>query len=148
MIINEVYNWSKKAKQKLFLFKVDFDKAFDSINWSHLCLRWALVRTSFSGFEDVLGKAIRSHIFLFILAMEGIMVAMKSAVFGIGVSDGEVARYARILGCDAAYNRLCPNMSLKRNFQPIIDYVQGRLSTWKAKKLSFGGRITLIKSVL
>lgn len=30
-------------------------------------------------FLKVLGKVIRSHIFLFILAMEGIMVAMKSA---------------------------------------------------------------------
>ncbi|KAL4561276.1 hypothetical protein LXL04_033440 [Taraxacum kok-saghyz] len=36
MIINEVCSWAKKSKQKLFLLKVDFDKAFDSINWDSL----------------------------------------------------------------------------------------------------------------
>ncbi|KAL4565092.1 hypothetical protein LXL04_029176 [Taraxacum kok-saghyz] len=35
-IINEVCSWAKKVKQKLFLLKVDFDKAFDSINWGYL----------------------------------------------------------------------------------------------------------------
>ena len=32
MITNEICTWAKKAKHKLFMFKVDFDKAFDSIN--------------------------------------------------------------------------------------------------------------------
>ena len=36
MIINKVCSWAKKNKNKLFLFKVDFDKAFDSINWNYL----------------------------------------------------------------------------------------------------------------
>lgn len=36
LIINKVYTHAKKSKRKLFLFKVDFDKAFDSINWSYL----------------------------------------------------------------------------------------------------------------
>lgn len=36
MIVNEIYSWAKKCKHKMFLFKVDFDKAFDSINWNYL----------------------------------------------------------------------------------------------------------------
>ena len=36
MITNEICSWAKKAKQKLFLLKVDFDKAFDFINWNYL----------------------------------------------------------------------------------------------------------------
>lgn len=40
------------------------------------------------------------------------------------------------------------NMALKKHWRPIIDKFQARLSTWKAKNLSFGGRLTLIKSVL
>lgn len=32
MITNKVCAWAKKFKRKFFLFKVDFDKAFDSIN--------------------------------------------------------------------------------------------------------------------
>lgn len=40
------------------------------------------------------------------------------------------------------------NMALARNWQPVIDKFQARLSIWKAKTLSFGERITLIKLVL
>ena len=34
------------------------------------------------------------------------------------------------------------------NWQPIIDKFHKRLTSWKAKNLSYGGRLTLIKSVL
>lgn len=40
------------------------------------------------------------------------------------------------------------NMTLKKNWQPILDKFQKRLSSWKANTLSFGGKLTLIKSVL
>lgn len=39
-------------------------------------------------------------------------------------------------------------MKLKRNWYPVIDRVQNRLNSWKAKILSFGGRLSLVKSVL
>lgn len=32
--------------------------------------------------------------------------------------------------------------------EPVIEKVKKRLSEWKAKAMSFGGRLTLIKSVL
>lgn len=32
MIVNELCSWEKKEKRKILLFKVDFEKAFDSIN--------------------------------------------------------------------------------------------------------------------
>nr|KAJ0198799.1 hypothetical protein LSAT_V11C600337540 [Lactuca sativa] len=32
LMINELISWSKVAKRKILMFKVDFDKAFDSIN--------------------------------------------------------------------------------------------------------------------
>lgn len=37
---------------------------------------------------------------------------------------------------------------LKKNWNPIVDRFQAKLSKWKAKSLSFGGRLTLIKAVL
>lgn len=33
-------------------------------------------------------------------------------------------------------------------FEPLLDKIRARISGWKARILSFGGRITLIKSVL
>lgn len=39
-------------------------------------------------------------------------------------------------------------MGLKKNWKQIIDHVQAKLSLWKAKKLSIGGRLTLVKLVL
>ncbi|KAJ0609369.1 putative reverse transcriptase zinc-binding domain-containing protein [Helianthus annuus] len=39
-------------------------------------------------------------------------------------------------------------MNLVRNWKPIVELFKKRLSIWKAKTLSYGGRITLIKAVL
>lgn len=36
MIINKTITWAKKRKKKMFIFKVDFDKAFDSFSWNFL----------------------------------------------------------------------------------------------------------------
>ncbi|XP_022014806.1 uncharacterized protein LOC110914313 [Helianthus annuus] len=33
LIINEVCSWLKKCKKKAFLFKIDFEKAYDNIHW-------------------------------------------------------------------------------------------------------------------
>lgn len=62
----------------------------------------------------------------------------KSQVFGIGVLMGEITRCARILGCCAAslpFKYLGvpvgANMALKRHWQPILDWVQSRLSPRK-----------------
>ncbi|KAJ0454927.1 putative RNA-directed DNA polymerase [Helianthus annuus] len=34
LIINEIQNWSKKTRKKVFFLKVDFEKAYDNINWN------------------------------------------------------------------------------------------------------------------
>lgn len=36
LMLNEVCGWVKKSKHKMFLFKVDFEKAFDCLSWSFL----------------------------------------------------------------------------------------------------------------
>lgn len=36
LIFNEIGSWAKKVKKKVLLFKVDFEKAFNSVNWNYL----------------------------------------------------------------------------------------------------------------
>ena len=36
MIINEICSWAKHSKQGTFFFKVDLNKAFDTLNWHYL----------------------------------------------------------------------------------------------------------------
>ncbi|KAJ0613760.1 putative RNA-directed DNA polymerase [Helianthus annuus] len=79
----------------------------------------------------------------------------KSKVFGVGVGNEDVAEMAKILGCEKG---LLPfsylglpvgsNMGLVKNWKPVIDRFESKLTLWKAKTMSFGGRSTLIKAVL
>lgn len=43
---------------------------------------------------------------------------------------------------------VCANMSLSKNWKPVLDKFQFRLSSWKSKSFSFGERITLFKAIL
>lgn len=36
LMLNEIHSWEKKNKVKAFLLKVDFEKAFDFVNWRYL----------------------------------------------------------------------------------------------------------------
>lgn len=40
------------------------------------------------------------------------------------------------------------NMSLKKHYKPIIEWIRSKLSSWRSKALSFGERLTLVKVVL
>ncbi|KAJ0431324.1 putative RNA-directed DNA polymerase [Helianthus annuus] len=76
-------------------------------------------------------------------------------IFGIGVSEQVVQEMANRLRCKQGtfpFKHLGilvgANMNLVRNWKSVIEIFRNRLSIWKAKTLSYGGRITLIKSVL
>nr|XP_043633384.1 uncharacterized protein LOC122604565 [Erigeron canadensis] len=36
LVVNELVSWAKRSKSKSFLFKIDFEKAFDSLNWGFI----------------------------------------------------------------------------------------------------------------
>lgn len=79
----------------------------------------------------------------------------KSKLFGIGVPDSEVVNGANILSCDSgSFPFTCLelpigyNMCLKINWSPIIENVSRNLSDYNSKAISFGDRLTLVKSVL
>ncbi|GJX27849.1 RNA-directed DNA polymerase, eukaryota [Tanacetum coccineum] len=80
---------------------------------------------------------------------------VKSNLLGVGVHPEEVMQAANLIGCSVLklpfkYLRVMigNSMSRKLSWAPIIQKIQSRLSKWKAKTLSIGGRLMLLKSVL
>ncbi|GKB46795.1 RNA-directed DNA polymerase, eukaryota, reverse transcriptase zinc-binding domain protein [Tanacetum coccineum] len=79
----------------------------------------------------------------------------KSSIYGVGVSHEEVQLMDSNTGCNAG---LFPfsylglpigsNMYLIANWKFLVDNFHLKLSSWNANLLSYGGRLTLLKSVL
>ncbi|KAK1423484.1 hypothetical protein QVD17_18787 [Tagetes erecta] len=79
----------------------------------------------------------------------------KSRIFGLGVVENDVNNMAIVLNCQVGKLPfkylgipMGANMNHIKNWKDVIDIFESRLSSWKANALSFGGRITLLKSVL
>lgn len=79
----------------------------------------------------------------------------KSKLMGSGVSSEEVESAARIVGCStftSPFNYLGVKvggvMSRIKSWDEVTCKLSSRLSKWKIKTLSIGGRLTLLKSVL
>nr|GEY43079.1 RNA-directed DNA polymerase, eukaryota, reverse transcriptase zinc-binding domain protein [Tanacetum cinerariifolium] len=106
LIISEIIQWYKKRKKKMLIFKVDFEKAFDSVSWMYVdfildshgfgskwrswiraCLHSSRASILINGSptsEFSIKRGLRqgdplSH-FLFILVMEGLHCTMYNAV--------------------------------------------------------------------
>ncbi|GJV38241.1 RNA-directed DNA polymerase, eukaryota [Tanacetum coccineum] len=79
----------------------------------------------------------------------------KSYLLGVGIHDLIVAAAASTLGCSIMKTpfkylgvTVGGNMSKISAWDDIISKLNSRLSKWKVKTLSIGGRLTLLKSVL
>ncbi|KAJ0628056.1 putative RNA-directed DNA polymerase [Helianthus annuus] len=79
----------------------------------------------------------------------------KSQLFGVCCSETEVENMAGIFKCKPSKFpftylglKVGANMNRIVNWKDVIDTFNKRLSNWKAKNLSFAGRVILIKSVL
>ncbi|XP_058762006.1 uncharacterized protein LOC131635401 [Vicia villosa] len=107
LVANEVVDHAKKSKQKCLMFKVDFEKAYDSVSWIYLKsvmnrmgfgIRWMkwMDATVFSSWMSVLvnGSATRDFKvdrglrqgdplspFLFVLAAEGLAGLVNKVLF-------------------------------------------------------------------
>ena len=79
----------------------------------------------------------------------------KSCLYSIGVEEEISERFAGIFGCMKGkipfkYLGLPIGSDPRRLavWEPVIERIKNRLSEWKRRSLSFGGRVILINSVL
>ncbi|GKB31479.1 RNA-directed DNA polymerase, eukaryota [Tanacetum coccineum] len=79
----------------------------------------------------------------------------KSQLLGVGVPKSEVESAASSIGCSIMNNQfrylgvmVGENMARHKAWVDVVLKLKFRLSKWKAKTLSIGGRLTLLKSVL
>ncbi|GJX46940.1 hypothetical protein Tco_0272130 [Tanacetum coccineum] len=86
---------------------------------------------------------------------DGPFILEESKIMGVNVEDGMVKNAASKLGCLVLKTpftylgtKVGGNMSRKQAWKEVVDKVLSRLSRWKMKLLSIGGRLTLLKSVL
>lgn len=80
---------------------------------------------------------------------------LKCKLMGVGMLMTEIQRMADYIGCEAAtipfvYLGLPvgANMARVDQWEEVVNKFKKHLATWKAKILSVGGRLTLLKSVL
>ncbi|GKC63410.1 RNA-directed DNA polymerase, eukaryota [Tanacetum coccineum] len=211
LVANEIIRMASIENTKLLLFKVDFEKAFDSVNWNFLldvmrqmgfgskwrtwiasCLSSASISCMINGspsnefkMERGLRQADPLSPFLFLIVAEALQVCILDACnkglyngvslagcgdnvsllqyagyasfFGNGVlcqtsATSEIEAVASSIGCahgtfPFSYLGLPvgKKMRLKEGWNAIIDRFRDKLSSWKAKNLSIGGRLTLVK---
>ncbi|GJW49120.1 reverse transcriptase domain, reverse transcriptase zinc-binding domain protein [Tanacetum coccineum] len=79
----------------------------------------------------------------------------KSKLYGIGVSNQEVVWMANRMGCLSGrmpfmYLGIPIGLNMKNidSWNGIVEKFKTKLSHWKARSMSCGGRLTLVKSVL
>ncbi|GJT58097.1 RNA-directed DNA polymerase, eukaryota, partial [Tanacetum coccineum] len=243
LVLNECMAWYRKRSKALMVFKVDFEKAFDSLRWDYLdvimeklgfgfkwrmwiygCLKYSRASILINGSPtpeldmfNGLRQGDPMSPFLFILAMEGLHALVskavatglfkgasigrgninvshllyaddaifvgewshsnaynllcllrcfytvsglkinvhKSKILGVNVLDEEVSSMALVLGCGVAKLPMmylgvpigC-NMGRCDNWKRVVQKFESKMNRWKAKLLSVGGRLSLIKAVL
>ncbi|GJZ61623.1 RNA-directed DNA polymerase, eukaryota [Tanacetum coccineum] len=241
-ILNEVMQWCTSKKKQALIFKVNFEKAYDSVRWDFLdevlqkfgfgnkwrmwiqsCLRSSRGSILINGspteefqFFKGLKQGDPLSPFLFILIMESLHLSFQRVVeagmfTGIKLSssvtlslmfyaddamflgqwnDGNIDTLVHVLECFYQASGLRINMSKIKimsvhvegekvkqaasklgcrtlnapfvylgtkvggtmsrvnEWNEVVDKVISRLSKWKMKSLSIGGRLTLLKSVL
>ncbi|GJY87219.1 RNA-directed DNA polymerase, eukaryota, partial [Tanacetum coccineum] len=201
MMLSEIITHFNATRRKLMVFKVDFEKTYDSLSWDFLFevmnkmgftvnwIAWVKATLTSSRALVLLNGAHTKEFdiqrglrqgdplspFLLFLLWKGFMVQNarrifwilrvfqlasglkinlnKSKIIGIGVDLTEVQQIAEMIGC--CMGRLpftylgvpvgC-NMNRIDSWKPIIDKFNKKLSSCKAKFLSIGGRLTLLKS--
>lgn len=241
-ILNEIVQWCKRKNKQSMIFKVDFEKAYDSVRWDflmevlkkfgfgdrwcswiqgclvsskgsvlvngsptsefqfykglkqgdplspfrfllimeslHLSVQWVVDAGLFKGIsicsslklshlfyaDDAIfmGQWSETNINTIVKVLDcfhqasGLRINIhKIKIMGLSVSNDKVTQAAAKIGCASFKTpfwylgtKVGGAMSRIKSWEEIVSKFKSRLSKWKMKTLSIGGRMTLIKSVL
>ncbi|KAL4351250.1 hypothetical protein GQ457_06G036320 [Hibiscus cannabinus] len=191
LIANEIIDYTKRRGLSGVVFKVDFRKAYDSVDWAFLIFvmkkmgfgsRWCSwiqdcisstmisvgndsVEISHLQFADdliIFCRDNESQIRNIVRILRGFELVSglqinlrKSKLLGINVEESLVDSWASIFHCKSE-KLPCLYLGLplgqpknsKQLWSPIVEKFKSKFAGWKSKLLSFGGRVTLIKSVI
>nr|GEX20911.1 RNA-directed DNA polymerase, eukaryota, reverse transcriptase zinc-binding domain protein [Tanacetum cinerariifolium] len=134
-VLNELLSWCKFKKLNGMIFKVDFEKAFDSVKWDYLDetlkafgfgSKWLFIGERNNNNIQTLLSVLRC----FYLA-SGLKINLyKSKLMGIGVRSNVVAAAASLIGCSiltAPFNylgvKVGSNMSRITSWDDVISKV-------------------------
>ncbi|GKA81317.1 RNA-directed DNA polymerase, eukaryota, reverse transcriptase zinc-binding domain protein [Tanacetum coccineum] len=176
IVSNENVNYAKKEGINLLLLKVDFEKAFDSINWIFLlgvmkqmsfgakwcswiyaCLSSASVSILVNGspttefkMEHGIRQGDTLSLFIFLIVSEALQVmvieAHNKGIFNDFSLADNGANISLLQYADDVLLPVGKDMRKSANLNGGIDRFSKKLSIWKVNLLSIGGRLTLIKS--
>ncbi|GJY15524.1 RNA-directed DNA polymerase, eukaryota, reverse transcriptase zinc-binding domain protein [Tanacetum coccineum] len=120
-ILNEIMQWCRRRKKQSLIFKVDFEKAYDSVRWDFL--------------DDILVK------FGFGIKWRGwIQNCLNSSKGSILVNGSPTEEFQFYKGLKQG-TKVGENMSRVHAWKEVIVKIKSRLSNWKLKTLSIGGPI-------
>ncbi|GKC44824.1 RNA-directed DNA polymerase, eukaryota, reverse transcriptase zinc-binding domain protein [Tanacetum coccineum] len=125
----------------------------DSLTLSHLFYADDVV---FIGKWDKANIITIVHVLKCFFLASGLKINIhNSKLMGIGISNEDVTTAANLIGCTTftmPFNYLGVKVrapsSKSCSWEEVLTKISARLSKWKLKTLSIGGRLTLIKSVL
>ncbi|GJS78050.1 RNA-directed DNA polymerase, eukaryota, reverse transcriptase zinc-binding domain protein [Tanacetum coccineum] len=158
-ILNELLQWCKSKKKQTMIFKINFEKAYDSVRWDYLndVLNKFGFGTKWRGWIQTCLSSSRGSILVngSPTASDLRLNIHKSKIMGVAVEEEKVNAAALKMGCSTLQLpfsylgiKVGDMMSHLKSWDEIIDSLYSRLSRWKMKTLSIRSRLTLLKSVL
>nr|GEW97683.1 RNA-directed DNA polymerase, eukaryota [Tanacetum cinerariifolium] len=141
-ILNEVMHWCKVKKKQSLIFKVDFEKAYDSVRWDFL--DEVLLKFGFGNAGMFTGINLNSSLTL------SHMFYADDAVFlgqwndeNIDILVNVLECFHRVSGLKINMSKIGGKMSREQEWNEVVKKVKSWLSKWKLKALSIG---ELVKS--
>ncbi|XP_026378165.1 uncharacterized protein LOC113272563 [Papaver somniferum] len=154
LITSELIDAREKSYTPGLVVKVDFQKAFDNINWN--CLNYTMSR-NIKGVRQ--GDPFSTFLFILVVEVLSLMIqrdANLNLIQGFKPSaNGDTIHHLQysddlIMFLDNSEEHITNLKNLLIDFEIIsgLKKFQQRLSNWQRRYLSKGGRLMLIKHVL